>query len=808
MGTPEFPNLGKHCSVEDCKQIDFLPFTCDRCTLIENLEGAFNYRVVDYLNIFLLAIKQYRDIGVGDWRYCLGIFLGTSYRITQGGCILLIQKTFLLQDKSNGYHSVKWGYIYLLAEKPRVVSLGESGEKACLLRGVSWEITVAAPCLLCFSDMLYIYSLKPMLYIVFCLDHRSYGKHRCPKANKQDVTVVVCPLCAKGVRLIPDEDPNITWETHVNTDCDPSNYERVAKKKKCPVPRCKELLTFSNTIKCRDCVVDHCLKHRFGPDHNCSGPKKLQIGLGFPFTSFLKRSQKEETKPSAPNWATSFVNAASSSMSKLSVATNQAFQMAKDGVGSSSSDSMEICPRCPMKFNSVKDLVEHVENVHERGGNNKPKVTIDACPKCSRGFHDPVKLVEHVEKDHGGTSKPFIITDYFALVDLNSLNLHHLQRSNQSPESRNNLSSEMRSFKDELRKKSSTNCNKTDSLVLPKVDSKVEIIHEKVKKQVIKQGRGEKLSKGSVCTLHYRLWIKSTEHKLEDTWHQHSPTKLVLGKEKKEMAGLGIGALNMRAGEHALLHVGWELGFGKEGNSHVSPMADLVYEVEVISVDDNKEGKTHYESDKTVEERIKGADAMKMEGNAFFKDEKLEEAMQQYEMAISLLEKDWVRMLIDRDWALAVKNPCHLNMAACLLKLKRYEKAIAHCGIVLAEDKNNVKALFRRGKANVELGHIDAAREDFLKARKHAPEDKAIAKELHSLAEHDKTVYQKQKELFKGIFGPSTGVNTPPDSEKYLVQKHSSYSSETGLTRRSQQRLDCRFEEDEDHVLIETKKDV
>lgn len=35
-----------------------------------------------------------------------------------------------------------------------------------------------------------------------------------------------------------------------------------------------------------------------------------------------------------------------------------------------------------------------------------------------------------------------------------------------------------------------------------------------------------------------------------------------------------------------------------------------------------------------------------------------------------------------QDMALAVKNPCHLNMAACLIKLKRYDEAIAHCGIV------------------------------------------------------------------------------------------------------------------------------
>lgn len=73
---------------------------------------------------------------------------------------------------------------------------------------------------------------------------------------------------------------------------------------------------------------------------------------------------------------------------------------------------------------------------------------------------------------------------------------------------------------------------------------------------------------------------------------------------------------------------------------------------------------------------------------------------------------------------------------------------------VLGEDENNVKALFRRGKARAALGQTDAAREDFLKARKYAPEDKAIARELKLLAEHDKAIYQKQKEIYKGIFGP------------------------------------------------------
>lgn len=289
MGTPAFPNLGKHCSVEDCKLIDFLPFTCDCC------------------------------------------------------------------------------------------------------------------------------------HQVFCLEHRSYIKHKCPKANKNDLTVVICPLCAKGVHLVPDQDPNITWESHVNTECDPSNYEKVTKKRKCPVPGCRELLTFSNTIKCRDCTIEHCLKHRFGPDHSCPGPKKPEAA--FQFLGFLNQSTKKESSKraqppvssSSSRWATTFLKAASSvkasaeaGMAKLSNEFGQAFQAPNEGVGSSRSNrnangQVEQCPLCYMKFSSAPALVDHVQKIHEKNG--VMKVTLDVCPKCSKGFRDPVALVEHVEREHRGTSK-------------------------------------------------------------------------------------------------------------------------------------------------------------------------------------------------------------------------------------------------------------------------------------------------------------------------------------------------------------------------------------------------------------------
>ncbi|XP_043691429.1 peptidyl-prolyl cis-trans isomerase FKBP42 [Telopea speciosissima] len=309
-----------------------------------------------------------------------------------------------------------------------------------------------------------------------------------------------------------------------------------------------------------------------------------------------------------------------------------------------------------------------------------------------------------------------------------------------------------------------------DSKSPPEVDSEVEVLHEKVTKQIIKEGHGQKPSKYSRCFLHYKAWTKSTQNKFEDTWLEQRPLEMVLGKEKTEMTGLCIGVSSMKAGECALLHVGWELGYGKDGNfsfPNVPPMADLLYEVELIGFDETKEGKPR--SDMTVEERIGAADRRKIEGNSLFKDEKLEEAMQQYEMAIAYMGDDFMFQLFGKyqDMALAVKNSCHLNMAACLIKLKRHEEVIGQCNNVLVEDENNVKALFRRGKARAELGQTDAAREDFLKARKLAPQDKAIVKELRLLAEHDNALYQKQKEIYKGIFGPRP--EPKPKQKNWLI---------------------------------------
>ncbi|KAJ8647246.1 hypothetical protein MRB53_000269 [Persea americana] len=60
------------------------------------------------------------------------------------------------------------------------------------------------------------------------------------------------------------EEEEVILEQHVRSgDCNPSNK----KKPRCPVKRCKQVLTFSNTTTCKICTQKVCLSHRFPSDH-------------------------------------------------------------------------------------------------------------------------------------------------------------------------------------------------------------------------------------------------------------------------------------------------------------------------------------------------------------------------------------------------------------------------------------------------------------------------------------------------------------------------------------------------------------
>ncbi|CAE6071010.1 unnamed protein product [Arabidopsis arenosa] len=105
--------------------------------------------------------------------------------------------------------------------------------------------------------------------LVFCLEHRSYKSHSCPKSDHGSRTVSICETCSIAIETTGFDEEGIKslLEKHERSgDCDPN------KKKKpiCPVKRCKEILTFMNNLTCKDCGIKFCLKHRFPADHVCN----------------------------------------------------------------------------------------------------------------------------------------------------------------------------------------------------------------------------------------------------------------------------------------------------------------------------------------------------------------------------------------------------------------------------------------------------------------------------------------------------------------------------------------------------------
>lgn len=108
----------------------------------------------------------------------------------------------------------------------------------------------------------------------FCLQHRRYQDHSCTEAQQSHSSVIVCPLCAKGIKMEPNQDAHQAFDAHTR-HCDPSNYQRVMQPAKCPVPNCKAKLREVNSFVCKDCGVKVCLAHRLPSDHACKGARAL-----------------------------------------------------------------------------------------------------------------------------------------------------------------------------------------------------------------------------------------------------------------------------------------------------------------------------------------------------------------------------------------------------------------------------------------------------------------------------------------------------------------------------------------------------
>lgn len=110
-----------------------------------------------------------------------------------------------------------------------------------------------------------------------------------------------------------------------------------------------------------------------------------------------------------------------------------------------------------------------------------------------------------------------------------------------------------------------------------------------------------------------------------------------------------------------------------------------------------------------AEEKLTWCKARKEVGRHLFGQRRYGMAQRRYEKVIDVLRSTKDFSGEGHVGARDLRRVCELNKAACMLKLADFTGAIEACTVVLREEQDNVKALFRRGSALLARSdHIEA----------------------------------------------------------------------------------------------------
>ena len=161
----------------------------------------------------------------------------------------------------------------------------------------------------------------------------------------------------------------------------------------------------------------------------------------------------------------------------------------------------------------------------------------------------------------------------------------------------------------------------------------------------------------------------------------------------------------------------------------------------------NKEKDVFSESE--AKEVLSGAQEIKIEADNYFNQNNPKEAAQKYHRCIRKLNFHPPNQFFQKEIiSLIVK--CNLNLAACYLKLKDYDRVIDTCTSVLSFDPRNTKALYRRANAHLFLSHLKKAQKDISKALQLKSEDieiqalsQKIEKEIELKGKNNNFIFSK-----------------------------------------------------------------
>lgn len=205
----------------------------------------------------------------------------------------------------------------------------------------------------------------------------------------------------------------------------------------------------------------------------------------------------------------------------------------------------------------------------------------------------------------------------------------------------------------------------------------------------------------------------------------------------------------MKEGETSLMTADAAHAFGQEGKSEwgIPPDAQVTYDVSLTKLEKAKETWAM-----SVEEKLEGAEKAKEQGTACFNKSSFVAAVKAYERMGTLLATDPEFKEENEEKRKKLLTTSHLNLAMTHLKRNDFTAARKAADEALTSDSKNVKALYRRGMANIGLKDLEDAKVDFKQVIKIEPDNKAAKQQLAVCVKGLKDHAEKQKKTFQGMF--------------------------------------------------------
>ncbi|XP_024404088.1 peptidyl-prolyl cis-trans isomerase FKBP62 isoform X2 [Physcomitrium patens] len=274
---------------------------------------------------------------------------------------------------------------------------------------------------------------------------------------------------------------------------------------------------------------------------------------------------------------------------------------------------------------------------------------------------------------------------------------------------------------------------------------------KKVIKKILTAGEGyEKPNDGSTVKVRYVAKLENGTI-FEKNGQDGEELFQFVTDEGQVIDGLDKAVLTMKKNEHALVTIYPEYGFGGEETKRdlaiVPANSTLFYEIELVEFIKEKES---WELE--VPEKLELAAKKKEDGNALFKAGNYARASKRYEKAVKLIEYDSSFDDAQKKQAKTLKVSCNLNMAACKLKLKDYREVVKLTTKVLELESSNVKALYRRVQAYIELLDLDYAETDIKKALDIDPQNREVKLEYKRLKQKLAEQNKKEAKLYGNMF--------------------------------------------------------